>query len=224
MQFTSDPYEQTTAATDAVLAVAALSCAYRIHRHRSGPSLSSGIWISAFSLLAGAGSLGAVAHGLELTPPARNAVWRPLNLCLGLMIAAFGAGATAAGWGEPAARRSLPPFLIVGGSFPLLSERISRGFLAFIAYEALGLLYALAIFTHLALARRRPGSWLMVAGIIVTIAAAAVQTSRLRVRLGSFVFDHNGVFHLIQIAGLPILCVGVQRTLSAAPNRPKSAV
>jgi hypothetical protein len=52
----------------------------------------------------------------------------------------------------------------------------------------------------------------MAAGVALSLAAAAVQVSPLSLRLGVR-FDHNGLFHLIQIAGVVLLAAGVRQSL-----------
>jgi hypothetical protein len=53
------------------------------------------------------------------------------------------------------------------------------------------------------------GAGLMAAGVLVSLAAAGTQAAR-RLRV-EFVweFDHNGIFHLLQTAGLMLLCQGI---------------
>lgn len=60
-----------------------------------------------------------------------------------------------------------------------------------------------------------PGAAWMVAGIAVNLAAAGVQQSDLSIRLGSISLDHNGIFHLVQMAAVVALAVGVRRGLGA---------
>jgi hypothetical protein len=49
----------------------------------------------------------------------------------------------------------------------------------------------------------------MVAGVGITILAAVLQATPVSFRLG-VTFDHNGVFHLVQLPGLICLLTGVQ--------------
>jgi len=63
------------------------------------------------------------------------------------------------------------------------------------------------------------GAWLLailliVAGIALSIVAAVVQATTMRAR---FVvpFDHNGLFHLIQLLGMGVLAAGVRLALQA---------
>lgn len=56
--------------------------------------------------------------------------------------------------------------------------------------------------------RRGSGSWQMVAGIVVLLAATAVQALRVDV-VGPL--DHDGLYHVIAMAGVPFLYLGGQR-------------
>ncbi len=64
MKLAAQATERTTAATDALLAVAAVVL-LAVLRHRSPPSFARAVWLSALAALAGASVLGAVAHGLS---------------------------------------------------------------------------------------------------------------------------------------------------------------
>jgi hypothetical protein len=51
----------------------------------------------------------------------------------------------------------------------------------------------------------------MAAGVGASMIAAAAQMTRsLQVRL-IWTFDHNGIFHLIQVSGVIFFCVGLSR-------------
>lgn len=209
----ADPREQTTAATDAVIAVMALRYAWELQRRRSADPWKAGLWAAAFGGLACAGGLGAVVHGLTLSERAKLALWRPLYLILGVVVALFAAGATRDGWGEPAARRTLPGLLLAALGFFGLSQRLKGGFRVFVVYEAVAMLFALAVYVRLARGGRLAGADLMAAGVLLSILAAAVQASPLELTIYGVPFDHNGLFHLVQMTGLPLLAAGLRAAL-----------
>lgn len=204
------PTERTTAATDAI--IAALALAYASSMLGRG-GWRARVWAGAFAALGLAGAQGAAAHGLRLGARAHAALWRALYLTLGVMVALFAAVATADGWGERAGRRALPGLLLAAVGFYGASRRLSHGFLVFIVYEAAALLYALGIYVRLARGGRLAGAELTAAGILIALIAAAVQSSRLRLTILGMPFDNNGLFHLVQIAGLPVLAAGVRAGL-----------
>jgi hypothetical protein len=206
----ADPYERSTAATDALIALVALAYAREFAGHRERDRLRAQLWSGAFGAMGGAAWLGVIAHGLELTPAQRRAVWRPLHVCLGMALACFAAGAVYDTWGKRAARRAFVSLTLGAFGFTALAERIDKGFLAFVAYESVALVFALGAYTRLAWLNRLPGAGRISAGILLTLLAAVVQTQPRRVRVAGVALDHNGLFHLVQIAALPPLAAGVR--------------
>ena len=92
MNFTDSPTEQTTAATDLlVFSVALISVGLMIIQPAAEP-MKSIIWSTAFSLIAAASLLGALAHGIVLSDKFHGRIWHVLNLCLGLAVSLFVVG------------------------------------------------------------------------------------------------------------------------------------
>lgn len=214
MRLNPVPTELTTAATDAALALLAVACIVILYRHRQGDPWKAGLWSLILALLGLASVLGALAHGLDLPAPLRDALWQPLYLALGLVVALFVVAAAFDRFGLELGSRLLPIMALVGIGFYAITRLFTGTFLVFILYEAVGMLVALALYVSLG-RRRRGEGWvrLMVAGIALTIVAAAIQaTEGVRVTL-IWPFDHNGVFHLIQMAALIVLVAGVTRSL-----------
>ena len=89
-------------------------------------------------------------------------------------------------------------------------------FIVFVAYEAVAMVLVLGIYAMLWTARGLPGSPLIVAGIGLSIVAAAVQATTMTARV-VVTFDHNGLFHLIQIVGMVALAAGVRTLLLRVP-------
>lgn len=214
MTLTSVPTERTTAATDALLALLALGCALYLLRlvHRARWKVL--VWTGICTLFGIAATLGVVVHGFEWDVATKRLLWLPLNLALGWTIALFVVSAVSDLWGEPLGRRSLPVMLGVGLVFLLVTLAQPGNFLVFVLYEAVAMLFALVVYVRLLLQGRSPGVAWTVAGILITVAAAAVQATRaVRFTLG-WEFDHNGAFHLLQMPGLLALVVGVRRSLA----------
>ena len=126
--------ERTTAATDALLALAAVA-AIVVLRRRTEPAFGQSVWIAALGALALASALGAVTHGLRLGDGTRELLWQPLYLALGVTMALFVVGAVRDWRGERAARQVLGPMLglsvafygvtrLAGGDF---LERVAHG-------------------------------------------------------------------------------------------------
>ena len=207
--------ERTTAATDAIMAVAALA-AILVLRRSTAASFGRGVWLAALGSLLLASVLGAVAHGFTLGPGLRTALWQPLYLALGVTMALFVVGAMRDWRGEAAARRILRPMLALALVFYGITWITGGDFLAFVVYEATALLFALGVYLRLAAAGRRAGAGAMAAALAVSLVAGGIQAAGpLSVRL-LWEFDHNGLFHLVQLLGLALLVAGLRRLLPAA--------
>ncbi len=204
--------ERTTAATDAVLAVAAVA-AIVLLRRATPPSFGRAVWQGAFAALALASVLGAAAHGLELRHDTRELLWQPLYLALGVTMALFVVGAVCDWRGDASARRALPPMLVLAGVFYGITRLTGGSFLAFVIYEAAALLFSLAVYLRLAAGPAPDGAGAMAAAMAVSLAAGGVQASDTAIRL-VWDFDHNGVFHLVQLVGLALLVTGLRRRLA----------
>jgi len=213
MDLVTSATERTTAATDAVLAIAAAGSLWLLRR-ATPPSFGRGVWQAALASTAVASVLGAVAHGLRLPAATRELLWQPLYLALGITMALFVVGAVRDWRSEAAARRVLAPMLAVAVAFYVIT-RLTRGsFLAFVIYEAAALVFSLAVYLGLA-GQSRAGAALMAAALAVSLAAGAVQAADLGVVRLVWDFDHNGVFHLVQLVGLGLLVAGLRLRLAA---------
>jgi hypothetical protein len=208
MQFNPIPTELTTAATDLLLMLVSLACLAAVRG--AADRERARLWIWTFGLLGLAGGIGAIAHGLAMAPATNDLLWKPLNLALGLTIALFVAAALYDSWGSRVTRRALPALLVVALAFFAVTQLIPGTFLVFVVYEAIAMIAALVLYTRLALTRRLPGAWLIVLGIALTIVAAVVQATQVVQFTLVWPFDHNGAFHLIQIAALPLLAAGLR--------------
>ncbi len=220
MDFIDIPTERTTAATDAVLVLLALGAAlYVFYGGRGRDRWKATVWACAFGLLTLASALGAVAHGFQMSAQLNSLLWQPLNLALGLTIAVFVVGVVHDLWGERASRRALPVMLVVGVAFYGVTRLIPGSFLVFVLYEAVAMLFSLGVYVWLAVRERAPGAWWMAAGILITIIAAGIQASgAVRVTV-VWEFDHNGIFHIVQMVGVAVLVAGLRAALLAREAR-----
>lgn len=204
--------EGTTAATDAGLAVLVGTGMAWLRRVTPSSALRT-TWLVALGAFALAAALGAIAHGFALSVEARQLLWQPLYLSLGVAVALFVVAAVGAAWGAAVGRRALPFLLAAAGVFYLLTRVTHGDFLVFVVYEAAGILFALGVHARLAI-----GGWagagLVAAGLAVSLAAGAAQAvDRISLHL-VWTFDHNGVYHLLQGAGLAILLSGLRQMLA----------
>jgi len=214
MPFTSVPIEQTTALTDAVLAAVAIVCLASLWRSRARDPWKVGLWSWVLGLLTFAAGLGAVAHGFEMQEGLRSLLWHPLFLSLGLVVGLFVVAAVHDWKGQAVSRRVLPAMLAVGIVFFAVTLVASGTFLVFVAYEAVAMLSALAVYVTLAAGSRLAGAGIVALAIVLNIVAAGIQASgTVRLTIG-VPFDHNGVFHLVQIVAVVVLVVGLQQGLA----------
>ena len=213
MQWNSPITELTTAGTDAVLGLVCLFLIAGMKGFRARHPWKVGLWSWIFGLLAAASFLGTITHGLDLSPALRKLLWQPLYLALGIDVSLFVLCGILDWRGERAVRRLLPGAIATGIVFYALTVTLGGSFLVFVLYEAMAMITAMAIYVAIAVRQRMPGASTIAVGIGLSIVAAALQASTIRFTL-VWTFDHNSVFHLVQIAALLVLGSGLRRSLS----------
>jgi hypothetical protein len=218
VSFLDVPTEQITAVTDGLLALLALGGLVLLLRLRSRAPQKVTIWAAAFLCLLVASALGAVVHGVEVGPRGRHLSWLVIYLCLGLLVASFTVGTVHDLWGERAARRATPVMVTIGMLFFAITQLVDGAFVGFVIYEAAALSFALLGYLWLSLIRQRPGAGLMTAGILVTLTAAAIQATRLAPQISVvWTFDHNGLFHVVQMLGVVLIVSGLRAAILHRP-------
>lgn len=205
---TDSETELTTAVTDALLGVVCLLSAVWIWSVPTAAVLRRGLWVSGFALMSCAAWLGAVVHGWRLSGATGVVLWRPLYLSLGLAVALTSVAAVLDLRGEAVARSVLPWAIVVGVLFFVVTDRAGGSFFWFVVYEGVAMLLSLGIYVKLALGHDLDGAAWIALGIAISIGASAVQASRLSLRL-LVRFDHNGLFHLVQLVGACAMAAGV---------------
>jgi hypothetical protein len=215
MKIVKDPLEKTTAVTDLVLALVAFGgiVFLRSLLLNSGERWKISIWSAAIGSIGLAAALGAVAHGLVLSRAFHQRSWRVLNLALSLAVSLFVVGVVYDLWGFEVSHTTLPILLIAGLGFYLTTLIYPGIFFLFIVYEVAALIFALGAYIFLAIQQDLPGACLMAAGILVSIIAAGIQTNKSVILTFVWRFDHNGIYHLVQIVGLLLLFAGLRKSL-----------
>ena len=212
MKFITDPAEQTTAATDLIIALVAFGGIFFLR----WPVLDStalwkiNIWSAAIGLIGLAAILGAAAHGLVLAPSFHYRLWLAINMALALAVSLFVVGVVNDIWGYGASLSALPITLIAGLTFYLVTWRWPGIFFVFIIYEALALFFALGAYIFLAIQEQQEGAGLMSVGILISILAATIQANKSAKITLVYKFDHNGIYHLVQVVGLIFLFIGLR--------------
>ena len=220
VRLTTIPTELTTAATDLALAVLAAPRVMYLSPWLSRSRWRAGLWCGALGLLCASSALGAVVHGLELPAVTEERLWAPHYLMLGLTVSLFVVAAAYDWRGDALARRFLIPMLAAGGAFFAVTRLVAGTFLVFVVYEAAAMLFALGVYVTLEAHKRLPGAGVIAVGIALNVVAATIQATR-AVRLTVvWPFDHNGVFHLVQMVALVVLVGGVGLGFASARPAP----
>ena len=212
MNFIKDPVEKTTAVTDIILALIALGGIVYLQslRLNSGEIWKINIWSAAIGLIGLAAALGAVAHGLVLSDILHRRIWQVLNLALSLAVSLFVVGVAYDLGGFELSLTTLPIMLIAGLGFYWATLIYPGIFFLFIVYEVIALVFALAVYIFIATHEELPGAWLMATGIFVSIIAAGIQANKSIFFTIIWRFDHNGIYHLVQMVGLMLLLIGLR--------------
>ena len=213
MEFIDIPTEQTTAVTDAISACMAIVAAVYLHRIRQNNQWQITLWVWIFGLHALAALLGSIAHGFKMSRMFQSFLWYPLYLSLGLLVALFIVVVVYDIWGEVVARRVLPIMLIIGVGFFGITFIWPDNFMVFIVYEIAAMFFALGGYTWVAFRGFLDGAYLIAVGIFVTIIAAGAQACNILSFTFIWTFDHNGIYHLIQMIGVVFLVAGLRKAL-----------
>ena len=160
--------------------------------------------------MAVAALFGAIGHGLVLSERAYLFIWGAVYLSLALLVAVFLAATIRDLAGDAVARRAIPALAVVALAcfgYLLLDP---DNFLPFILYELVAMTLSLAGFAWISSRGNIVGSGWITASIFVNILAAAIQAEGSLGFTLIWAFDHNGVFHLVQMIGIGLLVYGLR--------------
>lgn len=212
MEFITIPTEQTTAVTDVVFGIMAVTAALYLHRIGKKDRQKAALWVWIFALLALAAFLGAITHGIKMSATLQTLLWYPLYLSLGLLVAFFMVAVIYDLRGQTMARRILPTMMTMAAVFFGITLIWPDNFLIFIIYKAAAMLFALGGYIWMTF-RGHPGAGLVAMGILTTIIAAGAQAWNTLSFNFIWEFDHNGIYHLIQMIGIGFLLAGQRKAL-----------
>jgi len=214
MKLIEDPAEQTTAATDIILALVAFGGVLLLQwtRVNTGELWRINLWSAALGLMGLAAVLGTVAHGLALKTTLHHRIWLALNMALALAVSLFVVGVVNDLWSCEASRKALPFMLMAGLGFYLTTLIYPGIFFLFIVYEGLALSFALGAYLFLAVSGE-PGAGFMAGGVLVSMVAGGLQTRKSIAFTLIWKFDHNGTYHVVQTVGLLFLIAGLRVSL-----------
>ena len=216
MEFIKEPAEQTTAITDIILAMVAFGGILFLRWELANNSelWKINIWSAAIGLIGLAAALGAVAHGLVISQAVHDRIWQLLNMSLALAVSLFVVGVVYDLWGLAAGLKALPIMLIAGLGFFVATLLYPGIFVVFIVYEGLALFFALGAYIYLVVRGELTGAGFMAAGILISIIAAGIQANKSIAFTVIRQFDHNGIYHIVQVVGLMLLVYGIRISMS----------
>lgn len=193
--------EPMTVATDYLLAIAATVWGVRLARHARASGQRNALWWAcAFAAVAVSALVGGTYHGLapQLAPAAARALWKLTLLAAGgIGFAMVGAAVTATV--HPPLRRPMLAAAALALAAYAAWSATHDDFLWVIVHSGGSMLVALALFAVAWVRRRAPAAPWIAGAILVSFAAAAVQASGLAPHRH---FNHNDLYHVIQLAGL----------------------
>lgn len=198
-----------TLATDYVLAVLGLMWGLNLLRRRGR---AARLWGCGFLAMAAGAFFGGTAHGFAawLSPAQQTLVWKATTYSIGFasffLLAATGAGALACN-----ASRVLVAIAAVKLAV-YLWWMASHDEFRYVIYDY-GPSMLIVLGVHLWAWRARAAEWAkwIAAGVVVSFAGAGVQMSGFALHEH---FNHNDLYHVIQMAGLWLFWRGAR-----APNR-----
>ncbi len=212
MEYIKDPAEQTTAITDLILAAVALGGIFFLQRVPLNGSdfFRITIWSAALGFIGLAAALGAAAHGLVLAQALHQRLWQILNAALALAVAMFVVGVVFDLWGKSASCQALPVLLLISLGFYTATSMYPGIFFVFIVFEGLALIFALIAYVFLSWRGELQGAGLIAAGILFSIIAAGIQANKSISITLIWQFNHNGIYHIVQVVGLLFLVCGLR--------------
>jgi uncharacterized membrane protein HdeD (DUF308 family) len=169
------------------------------------------LWQSLFASLGLSSLLGTLAHGVRMSHTLNTLLWQPLYFFLGLTLTLLAAVAIHDLRGDEVARRFLPWLLLLPFGVVATTWLLGGSFIYFILFEALIMAFALVVYLQISARRQSPGSGMILGGILISIMAAVVQAAGPFTVHAVFLFDHNGLFHLVQMVGVVCFYAGAKR-------------
>jgi hypothetical protein len=200
--------EPVTMLTDYALAGVTASLAFSLYRRREGRRARS-LWTLALAALALAALLGGTSHGFAptLSPLAATLLWKATVLSVG--VASFGllAGSAAGTASVPVARIFL---VLAAAKLAIYSAwMLFHDEYLYVIVDTGTALAGIAMLHLWSVATKRDiaSAW-MLAGVAISLLAAAVQASGFALHRN---FNHNDLYHLIQIAAMFLFHAGARR-------------
>ncbi len=198
--------EPMTMATDYLVAALAVFLGSRLWRRDASGWSPARLWAVSFFALAVAAAAGGTAHGfrLQLGEAAHAAIWKATVWSIGIAGAALVGGEIVARF-DGAWRRALIALVAfkLGVYCAWMAAHDDFRYVIWDYAPALVAVLALEIWAWTA--ARAPSARWVVGGILVSFAAAGVQLSGFSLHRH---FNHNDLYHVVQMVGLYLLYRG----------------
>ena len=196
-----------TVATDYLITVVCLFFAYRLYvLYKAGGQKSVLLWSLAFSFTAVASLSGGTYHGIITMVPDSVLIilWKTTVYSIGLAGLTMLAGTVIASFIEPV--RVLLLIFVTAKFLAYGAWMVNHNlFLYVIVDYGSGMLLLLLLQVYSYYRRHDPRVKWLIGGVLVSFLAAAAQLSGLRLHEH---FNHNDLYHLIQLAGLCLFYKG----------------
>ena len=199
--------EPMTMITDYLMGALALVLAARILGDAAAGQQSSGrLWAAAFVMTAVAAFVGGTYHGFIQWMPgvAGRAMWKATLVATGVASACLLAGALIAATAGPL-RQALLVLVLVKLLVYLWTIWTRDAFVLVIVDYGAALVAILLAAWFVRPSGLSPAAWWLTAGVAVAVAAGAIQWARVAPHPH---FNHNDLFHLVQMVSLYLLYRG----------------
>ena len=204
--------------TDFVItAVAWWASWHLLSRERHRPHYCRRLWGAGFFFIGLGALLGGASHGFAayLGDIANSVVWKGTVYTIGLSLVFVVAGSVAGAPLKPSTARTFRILNVI--VFILYAAWMIRhdDFLYVIYYYGPAMLVVAAIYGMAHLRYRSEGALDILSGVVITLLGAAVQQSGISIHAH---FNHNDLFHVIQVVGLLLFFRGASVLRAEAPG------
>jgi hypothetical protein len=202
--------EPATLVTDYLLAIFTAVLAFRLlraasHTDREGIARERRWWSGAFALTAIAGATGGTVHGFQHAMPAAVAdgLWLvSLESLVGASFAVVGGAIAFSEFVQPTRWRAT---LVAALAFAAFGVWVAWNPVFLSAIVAYGAAFAVLVAIRLRVRPIDAAGRLVLLGVAVSVAAAAIQQSGWALHR---YFNHNDLYHVVQAAGVWLLYRG----------------
>jgi len=213
MNFTQVLTEQTTAMTDIIFAIAAISIVFALIRDKNIDNKKRNlIWLGYFSCYFIGGVIGTIGHGLNIDEGILNVLWSIMYLVLGLGIGFFAIAVLNDLFNKMMSKFIIGICLIPSVIFYLVTVFISGSFTVFVLYTMgvtiLGLIAYVIIFFR----TKEKSILILFLGTFFTILTGVAHLLISGEFQFIWTFNSNGPVHIIQAIGLAITYLGIIKT------------